>query len=240
MTTPSPSEPDSPISPKLPCWRFFRYFIHEIRTPLNAVHGFAELLKDEPDPVEVQQNIRRIQRNVHALEELISSAAEVVQIEEGAFHYIPREFNPRPLLKDLSDLAHLLLRQKGVTFEIRADALPPTIWADEHRFRQVLTNLVTNAVRFTEQGTVVLELAPGAGGGLFVEVRDSGPGISPDDLARLKVPLNLAESDPFPRVAGGLGLIIVRRILELMDTQLEIESTLGQGTRASFSLPPKG
>ena len=221
------------------CWKFLRYFIHEVRTPLNAVHGFTELLKDETDPQELDLGIERIKRNAYALEELIGQAAEMVYLEDGVYQFSFRRFNPADILRQVESKALESAGKKGIRFHLTLPPDSPALFTDEHRLRQVLDQLVGNAIRWTESGVVSLELKSSQDGGARFILNDTGHGISEDDLQRLKTTSNEAGDDPFPRISGGLALIVARRMLELMDLTFMIDSQLGSGTRIWFDVPPR-
>jgi len=232
--------PENNISQALPCWRFIRYFIHEIRTPLNAVHGFSELLKEEEDLNEIRLNVDRIQRNVLALEELISLAAEMVYVEDGVYQAHSRSFYPEELFRQVKFKGQALADKKGIPFTLNTDNLPPRLFGDDYRLRQVLTQLIANAIRITDSGMVAVAVNPIQEETWRIIISDSGPGISEDDLNRLRSPMESGGEDPFPRISNGLALIIARRFLNLMGLRFMIDSQIGSGTRVWFDLPEKG
>jgi len=236
---------------------FLANMSHEIRTPLTAILGFADLLAEELGcckacPKQAQCDIRArsaeymeaIRRNGRHLLTLISDVLDLSKIEAGKLSLTPRRCKIGAVLAEVISMMRGAAQQKGLDLSVRYDGpLPEAICADEARLRQVLVNLVSNAVKFTESGGVVISVAflpDGAAGkpAIRVEVRDTGIGIPPEKLERLCDPFYQVDSSTSRGQGGtGLGLAITRRLVEMMGGKLSIASTPGQGSTFAFTVP---
>ena len=222
---------------------FLANMSHELRTPLNAILGYTELLQEEleeREPPEIRADLERIHGAGSHLLGLISDVLDLSKIEAGKLELIERPFAVREVIDEIiATVAPLVARNRNRLVH----ACPPTIGemvADPMRLWQVLLNLLNNAAKFTEDGTITLSVAAeGPGGGtLRFEVRDTGIGMSPEQLARLFEEFFQADTSTTRRHGGtGLGLAISRRLVQAMGGEIEVESALGQGSRFTVRLP---
>lgn len=220
---------------------FLANMSHELRTPLNGVIGFAQLLGR--DASLSAQNRRRVEVMRDSGEHLLRMINEVLdfsKIESGRMEVTVHPFDLPQLLRDLAAIHQPRCAQKGLEFQLElAPGLPGQVSGDVVKVRQVIENLLGNAVKFTAQGRVALAAGPDPAGRHRVEFRviDTGVGISPADQARLFEPFQQA-TDRRPAESGtGLGLAICRRLAGLMSGTLTVESTPGRGSTFRFSVP---
>jgi signal transduction histidine kinase len=228
---------------------FLAAMSHELRTPLNGILGFAQLLQMDPQLTERQRSgLAVIQGSGEHLLALINDVLDLSRIEVGRLELRPVAFDLPAFLQGIVDLFRLKAEQKGLRFAYEAPAdLPASAEADEQRLRQVLLNLLGNAVMFTDQGEVWLKVQmpqrparrPGHAR-LRFEVGDTGVGIPPGQLERIFLPFEQA-GEPERRAGGaGLGLSISRQLVQLMGGEIEVHSRHrgpGQGSRFAFELP---
>ncbi len=219
---------------------FLANMSHELRTPLNAVLGFNQLLERDPAITgESREGLAIIQRSGEHLLGLINDVLSISKIEAGRLSLEPRPFQ----LKELLSAVHAMVRVRAeskdlpVVFELDP-GLPDVVLGDDGKLRQVLVNLLGNAVKFTERGHVSLRARWESGRARF-EVEDTGPGIAPAELATLFAPFVQTESGRKAREGTGLGLAISRQIVNLMGGDVSVTSTPGQGTtfRVEVDLP---
>jgi signal transduction histidine kinase/ActR/RegA family two-component response regulator len=219
--------------------RFLANISHEIRTPMNGVLGMTEeLLAMHALTPEVQERIAIIQRSGHQMVSLINDLLDLTKIEAGKLTLTPCPTDLRQVVGDVSALFTPLAARKDLTFEAVIDpGVPEWLITDPLRLKQVLTNLVSNAVKFTEVGGVTLD-ARCLEGQLVIEVRDSGVGIDPNVLPRLFVAFEQADPSPTRRHEGtGLGLALSRQLASLLSGTLTVESTQGRGSTFRLVLP---
>lgn len=221
---------------------FLANMSHEIRTPLNAILGFGTILERDLTLSETQaEQVRTINRSGRHLLKLINDILDMSRIEAGrlALHNAP--FCLQDLLDDLEAMFRVRAEEKGLSLSLERDAnLPCNVVGDEAKLRQVLVNMTGNAVKFTKQGSVTLRVrmeAPAeTGPRLVLEVEDTGPGIPPEELTRIFDAFRQSEAG---REAGGtgLGLSISKRLVDLMEGELVVRSTLGAGSCFTASIP---
>ncbi|QNM96603.1 ATP-binding protein [Chitinimonas koreensis] len=220
---------------------FLANMSHELRTPLNAVLGYAQLLQRAPELAESQRHgLKVIEQSGQHLLSLISDLLDLTKIEAGKLELQPETLHLGHFLETVGDIVRLRAEDKGLAFVLRASPSLPVIVADTRRLRQVLLNLLGNAVKFTDQGQVSLAVSAVTLGDdtarLRFEVRDSGIGIAPEQQQIIFQPFEQV-GDRQRRAGGtGLGLSISRRLVALMGGSIEVDSELGQGSRFSFEL----
>jgi signal transduction histidine kinase/DNA-binding response OmpR family regulator len=220
---------------------FLTNMSHELRTPLNAILGYAQILERGQLPRErTEQALRVIMQSGQHLLTLINDILQIARIEHGALALAPQPLALRAFLGSVVDLMRLEAEQQGLTFvaELGPD-LPPLIEADEPRVRQVLLNLLANAIKFTPDGQITLRVRavqPGSEPALAVEVEDTGIGIAPEEQARIFEPFEQVRTLAAHRGVG-LGLAISRRLVGLMGGDLQVQSEPGRGSRFFFTLP---
>ncbi len=217
---------------------FLANMSHELRTPLNAISGFAQLLKHSPKmPDELQDHVNRILRGGDYLLTLINDILDLSKVEVGRIELHPENLDLFNFLREINEMIQLRAEQKGILFHYRAaPSLPSQIQADPKRLRQILLNLLGNAVKFTDQGEVTLD-ARYQQGLLMLDVRDTGPGISQQDLARIFEPFVQSGDNKYRSQGTGLGLSITRGIVELMEGDIQVHSDPGGGAHFQLRLP---
>ncbi|NEY92141.1 PAS domain S-box protein [Tabrizicola oligotrophica] len=218
---------------------FLANMSHEIRTPLNGVLGMAELLATSLVDQEHKRMIGTIRESGEALLNILNDILDMSKIEAGKMELEAEPFNPVELATRVEDLHSLRAEEKGLTFELLtgSGADLPRI-GDPYRVRQILHNLVSNSIKFTEQGEVTVKLSGKKDRPLVIEVRDTGIGMTPEQVLRLYEDFSQADNSVTRRFGGtGLGMAITRTLVEMMGGEISVESELGQGTTTRVSLP---
>ena len=221
---------------------FLANMSHELRTPLNAILGYAQLLERD-DTLSERHAVaaRTIHQSGAHLLTLITDILDLSKIEAGKLEIYPAPLNLRSFIQGLTDMIRVRAEDKGLGFvcNISPD-LPSLVLGDEKRLRQILLNLLGNAIKFTATGLVELSIssvsAGDTGNRLRFEVRDTGVGIPREQLALIFQPFEQV-GDTARRAGGtGLGLSISRQLVELMNSVIEVESRPGEGSRFSFEV----
>jgi signal transduction histidine kinase/CheY-like chemotaxis protein len=211
---------------------------HELRTPLNAIFGMTDLLRGGGLEGDQLRRVAGIEAASRQLARLVGDLLDITRIEEGVLGLRPEPFELEASVQQLCDRWSPMAGAKGLSLQRQIHpALPVRVHCDGGRLLQVLTNLVDNAIKFTDQGWVRLAVQPCAGGVSF-EVQDSGCGIAPDDLPFVFERFErgaTGRTDVLPGV--GLGLTICQQLVSLMGGEITVTSELGRGTRFAFSLP---
>jgi signal transduction histidine kinase len=215
---------------------FLANMSHEIRTPMNAILGYAQILVDDEELTDKQRKgIETIRTSGEHLLALINDVLDLSKIEAGREELHQSDFNLQNLVRTLSTMFHMRCEQKGLRWRVEDELSATPVHGDEKKLRQVLINLLGNAVKFTEEGEVVLKVSTCGEHRYRFEVADTGPGIPTDRQATVFEAFQQEEGG-WEKGGTGLGLAIARRHVALMGGQLEIESTAGVGTSFSFSL----
>ena len=218
---------------------FLAMMSHEIRTPLNGIIGLNELLGCTRLDEEQADLVIGVSRSAEMLLAILNDVLDLSKIEAGCMDLDPAPFRVRSLLDDVRMLFESACMQKGLRLLSRvAPDVPEAVTGDVTRVRQVLVNLVGNAVKFTERGRIDIEVERGtASDELRVRVRDSGIGISDEQRARLFRPFTQADPSMARRYGGtGLGLSISRQLCQMMGGDLDVESQAGKGTVFCFTI----
>jgi signal transduction histidine kinase/CheY-like chemotaxis protein len=241
--------------------RFLANMSHELRTPLNAILGFAQIMARNPNlPPEEQENLSIIQRSGEHLLRLINQVLDLSKIEAGRITLNAKDFNLHRLLDDLEDMFSLKAQNKGLhlVFE-RADDVPQYVRTDEIRLRQVLINLLSNGIKFTEEGGVTvriencqlnianweeeknrqsLRIRSGQASivNLQFSISDTGPGIAPEELSHLFDAFVQTKTGRQAKEGTGLGLPISRKFVQLMGGDITVTSEVGRGTIVRFDI----
>lgn len=225
---------------------FLANMSHEIRTPMTAILGFTDFLLEEDGfdqaPPSRVEAIHTIQRNGNHLLHVINDILDLSKIESGKLQIEWMACNPNEIVEQVETLMRARAEEKGLQLHIQFESkIPPALMSDPTRLRQIIFNLVGNAIKFTEKGEVRM-LVRSSGGNipqLEIEIIDSGIGMSLEQQRLLFNPFTQADASMGRRFGGtGLGLTISRRLAQLMGGDVEIvESNLGVGTRFRLSLP---
>ena len=212
---------------------FFSMVSHDIRTPLNSIIGFSEMLREGvADPKERAENIENILFSSHTLLSLVNDVLDLSKLDAEKMEFSSAPCDFPALLSRVAGTFRFQVRQKGIELRVAAGPMP-RLMLDEERVRQVLVNLVSNAVKFTERGSVAISAdwtpaADGVSGSLRFSVRDTGCGIAPEDQPRVLEPF--VQVGPNGTGGTGLGLPICHRLLVRMGGELRLESQPGKGS----------
>ena len=217
--------------------RFLANMSHELRTPLNAIIGYAELLRDDdPEPM-AAGDLGKILTSARHLLGLINEVLDISKIESGQFALESIPMDVGHILYDVSDTVRPLVVSKSIDFDVRCSGVPALLQGDPVRLKQILTNIIENAVKFTEEGRVSVG-AEYADDLLTMRIRDTGIGMTSDQISRVFRPFEQADTSMTRRYGGtGLGLSICRRLIDIWGGTMEVTSDLGVGTEFHVVLP---
>lgn len=222
---------------------FLANMSHEIRTPMNAILGFAELLKGLVTEPRAQSYLQAIASSGETLLALINDVLDLSKIEAGKLELQYEAVDPGLVMRDVRHIFSQKAEQKGLELEVELDgSVPAMVWLDEVRLRQILFNVVGNAIKFTERGRVVMRATarPEEGGHcvLILEVEDTGIGIPEEEQERIFEAFSQQTGQSAKKFGGtGLGLTITRRLTDMMHGKIEVRSRVGEGTVFRFSFP---
>jgi signal transduction histidine kinase/ActR/RegA family two-component response regulator len=218
--------------------RYITTISHELRTPLNSILGYAQLLdEDEAMPAHRKQAVRVIRRGGDHLLSLVEGTLDLARIEGGKLALEVKPMRFRDSMLEIARLFELQAAGKGIAFRHEFDAgVPEAVRADEKRVRQILINVLGNAVKFTTRGEVVFRLQYAREMARF-EIEDSGPGMTAEEMARIFEPFERGSAAGGAAVGGtGLGLTIAKMLTDLMGGEMTVSSTPGVGTCFSIRL----
>ena len=220
--------------------QFLANMSHELRTPLNAIIGYTEMMADGlygNVGEKAQGVLERVQSNGRHLLGLINDVLDLSKIEAGQLVLAIEDYSVADMVATVTAATESLARAKNLELGSAVASGLPTGTGDARRLAQVLLNLVGNAIKFTDQGEVVIA-ATATNGAFTVAVRDTGPGISQADQGKIFEEFQQADNSTTKQKGGtGLGLAIARRIMELHGGKLWVESQVGQGSTFTFTLP---
>ena len=217
---------------------FLANMSHELRTPLNGILGYTQILQRSPDiNLQQQKGIEIIHTCGTHLLTLINDILDISKIEAQKMELYPHDFNFLHFLWGVTQMCQIRAQKKSITFTYQATTqLPNAVHADEKRLRQVLINLLGNAIKFTDTGGVTFRVEkleykqPTTNSQIRFEIQDTGVGIAAEELDKIFEPFEQVGQDTHKIEGTGLGLTITQKILELMGSQLQVKSTLGVGT----------
>ncbi len=219
---------------------FLSSMSHEIRTPLNAILGMAELLLETPYNAEQRRYLGTMMDNGNALLGLINDVLDLARVESGKLTLEQVNFDLAGLIDQVIETLGIRAREKGLVLTARIEPNVPTaLVGDPLRVRQILVNLIGNATKFTEQGSIALTVSKdpsGEAGAIQFSVTDTGIGIAPSDLEQVFATFVQADSSTARKYGGsGLGLSIAKRLVELMGGKIWAQSELERGSTFHFS-----
>ena len=218
---------------------FLSNMSHELRTPLNAILGFAQLMESDPTLAEPhRRELNTIHRSGRHLLALINDVLEISRIEAGRTEIRNEVFDLAEALSAIEEMIRIRAEQRGLAFRIeRQGELPRHVHGDAHHLRQILINLLGNAVKYTDRGHISLMLTPLGEDMIRFEVADTGTGIAQEDLPCIFQAFYQTEAGIAKGEGTGLGLTISREFVRLMGGELRVASEPGRGSRFFFTLP---
>ena len=221
---------------------FLAQMSHEIRTPINAVIGMDEMILRETNDPDIKEYALDIKSASKTLLSLVNGVLDFSKIESGKMEITPANYNTEELIDDLVNMIADRAEKKYLEFDLDIDGnIPKTLYGDDVRLEQVIINLLTNAVKYSEKGTVSLKMAcEGIEGDectLYVEVKDTGIGIKEEDMEKLFESFQRLDERKNRNIEGtGLGMAIVQGILTMMDSTVVVKSDYGKGSVFSFKV----
>ncbi len=221
---------------------FLAQMSHEIRTPINAVIGMDEMILRETTDPDIRDYALDIKSASKTLLSLVNGVLDFSKIESGKMEIDPTDYRIEEMIDALVNMIEDRAEKKYLEFHLEIDGnIPRVLHGDDMRIEQVITNLLTNAVKYSEQGSVTLKMdcerIENGECTLYVEVRDTGIGIKKEDMGRLFESFQRLDERKNRNIEGtGLGMAIVQGILEMMDSKIEVQSDYGKGSTFSFRL----
>lgn len=225
--------------------QFLAQMSHEIRTPINVMLGMNEMILRESKSDEILEYATNIQSAGRTLLTLINSILDFSKIEDGKMEIMSVRYETRNLINDLVNMTVERAKKKGLEFKTEiSSTLPKSLYGDDVRIRQIITNILTNAVKYTPKGSVTLKIdgkqLDSDTFELAVNVKDTGIGIRAEDMEKLFQSFQRLDDEKTRNIEGtGLGIAIVQKLLEMMKSKLEVSSEYGQGSEFSFKLIQK-
>lgn len=222
--------------------RFFANMSHELRAPINVIMGMNEIIFRNSKEEKIREFAEDIKNASKTLLQLVNDVLDFSKIQAGRMEIVPVEYETKELVRNTSKIISLMVQEKSLEYEVKIDEdVPDKLFGDEVRIAQILTNLLTNAVKYTDRGKVTLSIKTtrDAQGMDAIEyaVEDTGCGIRQEDMGKLFSTYGRLDLERNRRVEGtGLGIGIVTGLLEAMNSNLNVESEYGKGSRFSFVL----
>lgn len=217
---------------------FLANMTHELRTPLNGIHGMAEFMQETKLDSEQRRYLDNLYKASKSLLEIVNDILDFSKFESGHIKITPRDVELDQVLGDIKSILYPRAIEKKLELDLELDGeVPPMVKIDPLRLKQILLNLLNNSVKFTKEGSVLLHVSKSDEGLCFV-VSDSGIGISKDNLENIFQEFNQVENTYVKTQEGtGLGLALVKKLVDLMEGEINVESTLGVGTKFTIMLP---
>jgi PAS domain S-box-containing protein len=221
--------------------QFLANMSHELRTPLNSIIGYSEVLIDGDDGEltdEAMEDVQVIHQSGQHLLEIINDILDLAKIEAGEMKMDRRPLDLTKSISEAIQFAQVLVKDKPITLRFEPGSAP-TVMADAIRLRQIVMNLVSNAVKFTETGGVVVSTGTLENGYAYVKVKDTGIGIAPEHINAIFEQFRQVDGSSTRRAGGtGLGLTITRHLVHMHGGEISVESELGVGSTFTFTLQP--
>ncbi|MDD3392706.1 MAG: ATP-binding protein [Bacilli bacterium] len=223
---------------------FLSNMSHEIRTPLNAIVGFSQALLEENLTNQAHDEVKDIIMASESLLEIVNGILDISKIEAGKLEIINKEYQFKKIWHDLIALTKARLGEKPLDFKIQYDeSIPEVVYGDSTRVKQIILNILTNSVKYTKEGYIDFRVSSVKKDGvcrLIVSVEDSGIGIKKDKIDKLFTKFQRLDEERNTTIEGtGLGLAITKRLLELMDGQITVQSKYGEGSKFTVMIDQK-
>lgn len=223
---------------------FLSNMSHEIRTPLNAIVGFSQALQEENLPPQAQDEAKDIVMASDTLLDIVNGILDISKIEANKLEIVSTEYSLQAVLDELVSLSKARLGEKPIEFRCVFDpSIPPYLYGDKVRVKQVVLNILTNAIKYTKQGFIEFKVSSIQKDGvcrLIISVEDSGIGIKPESINKLFTKFERLDIEKNNTIEGtGLGLAITKKLLELMGGQIVVQSVYGKGSKFTIALDQK-
>ena len=222
---------------------FLSSMSHEIRTPLNAIVGFSQALMEEDIPESAKEEAKDIMSASETLLELVNSILDISKIEANKIEIIEKEYNFKEMFDDLVSLTKARMGEKPLDFNVYYDStIPPVLYGDNVRVKQIILNLLTNSVKYTKQGYIDFKVSSFKQNGvcrLIISVEDSGIGIKKENIDRLFKKFERFDEKNTTVEGTGLGLAITQKLVELMRGKIVVQSIHGKGSKFTFIVDQK-
>lgn len=223
---------------------FLSNMSHEIRTPLNAIVGFSQALQEENLPPQAQDEVKDIVMASETLLDIVNGILDISKIEANKLEIVSTEYSLQAVLDELVSLSKARLGEKPIEFRCVFDpSIPPYLYGDKVRVKQVVLNILTNAIKYTKQGFIEFKVSSIQKDGvcrLIISVEDSGIGIKPESINKLFTKFERLDIEKNSTIEGtGLGLAITKKLLELMGGQIVVQSVYGKGSKFTIALDQK-
>lgn len=222
--------------------RFFSSMSHEIRTPVNAIIGLNEMILREELSDEARENAEHIEVASRTLLQTINEIMDISRLETGRMEIVRSDYRTTAMLSEIESLVRLRAREKGLEFLIKVNPdLPSVLYGDEVRIKQILLNVITNAIKYTKTGSVTVTVGYVKEADLFrivYDITDTGIGIREENIPHLFDAFQRVDEQNTYRIEGtGLGLSIVKQLLDLMDGSVSVRSEYGKGSTFLIEIP---
>ena len=223
---------------------FLSSMSHEIRTPLNAIVGFSECIKTAGSLEEAQDNANDVISASQTLLEIVNGILDISKIESGKLELVETDYNTRKLFREVEKLIIARLGDKQLDFKVSiAEDIPNALYGDHFNIKKILINLLTNAVKYTDSGYVLLSVKCVKNNDicrLFISVKDSGRGIKKENIDKLFTKFNRLDEDRNTTIEGtGLGLAITKQLVDMMGGKIVVNSVYGEGSEFSVAIDQK-